>query len=78
MDKTAEGNLACRIMQLEHSLQAYRRLYSEELDELERRLMELRDEVLALRRAQQTGTEMEVEHDMNATTEEFASRGQAM
>lgn len=75
MDKTAEGDLACRIIELEHSLQAYRRLYTEELDELERRLVELKEEVLALHRAQQVGMEMEVEHDMNATTGEFASRG---
>jgi aspartyl/asparaginyl beta-hydroxylase (cupin superfamily) len=78
MDKTAEGDLACRIIELEHSLQAYRRLHTEELDELERHLMELKDEVLALHRAQQMGTEMEAEHDMSATTEEFASRGEAM
>jgi len=38
----------------------------------------LKDEVLALHRAQQMGTEMEVEHDMSATTEESASRGEAM
>ena len=75
MSKTAEGDLACRIMELEHSLQAYRRLHTEELNELERHLMELKDEVLALHRAQQTGTEMEVEHDMNVTTGEVVSRG---
>ncbi len=41
------GDLAYRILQLERSLDAYRRLHAEELDELERRLAELKSKVLA-------------------------------
>lgn len=75
MSKATEGNLAYRILQLERSLDAYRRLHAEELDELERQLTELKNQVLAPRRTRQMEIGMEVEHEMNATTEEFASRG---
>lgn len=78
MCTATEGDLAYRILQLERSLAAYRRLHSEELDELERCLTELKTEVLALHRVQQIEAEKEAEYDMNATTEEFANRGEAM
>lgn len=75
MSKATEGDLAYRILQLECSLDAYRRLHTEELDELERQLAELKSRVLTPRRPQQMETETEVKHGMNATTDEFVNRG---
>lgn len=75
MSNPTEEDLAYRILQLERSLDAYRRLHAEELDELERRLVELKREVLALRRSQPTEAGAEVEHEMNVTTEVPAGKG---
>ncbi len=60
MSRTEMGDLAYRILQLERSLDAYRRLHAEELDELGRRLAELKSEVLASQ-SQPTKTETGVE-----------------
>lgn len=68
MSKVAEGDLAYHVLQLERSLDAYRRLHAEELDELKRQLAELKSQVLASRRTQQRETETEVEHEMNVTS----------
>lgn len=57
MTRAGEEPLADRILHLERSLGAYRRLHAEELDELERRLLELKDEVLVSRRSQNVKTE---------------------
>jgi hypothetical protein len=68
MDKTAAGNLACRILELERTLGAYRRLHAEELDELERCLAECKREILALI-AQEIGRE-----PIREPEEEFSQR----
>lgn len=75
MSKAPEGDLAYRILHLECSLDAYRRLHTEELDELERQLEELKSRVLAPRRTQEMEAETEVKHGMNATSDEFLNRG---
>lgn len=75
MSKAPEGDLAYRILRLECSLDAYRRLHTEELDELERQLEELKSRVLVPRRTQEMEPETEVKHEMNATTDEFPNKG---
>lgn len=57
MTQVREESLADRILQLERSLGAYRQLHTEELDELERRLMELKGEMLAWQRERTMMTE---------------------
>lgn len=72
MSKVAEGDLAYRVLQLERSLDAYRRLHAEELDELKHQLAELKSQMLASHRTQQRETGTEVEHEVKAMTEESA------
>ncbi|HBY96811.1 MAG TPA: hypothetical protein DEP84_23165 [Chloroflexi bacterium] len=80
MLKAAETGFAGRISQLERSLGAHRQVHVWELDELERQLAELKSQVLASHRTQQTKTETEteVEDELNVTTRRFASESQAI
>ncbi|MCZ7573532.1 MAG: hypothetical protein M5U01_33695 [Ardenticatenaceae bacterium] len=57
MTQTGEADLLDRMLQLERSLGAYRRLHAEELDELERRLVELKSEMLTSHRMGTTKSE---------------------
>lgn len=74
MTTAAEQDLVYRIVELERSLGAHRQWHSEELDELERRLAELKREVPTLHCSRQIHTETEEGDERDVTTEEPEKR----
>lgn len=68
MTQAALQDLTSHILQLAQSLSAYRRLHTEELDGLTRRLAVLKREVLASSRTRQMQTRTEEGHERDMTS----------
>ncbi len=48
MSSTSPSDIAYRVLQLEQRLESYQRLHEEELEEIRRALMQLKEEVLVI------------------------------
>ncbi len=48
MSSPSPSDIAYRVLQLEQRLESYQRLHEEELEEIRRALMQLKEEVLAI------------------------------
>jgi hypothetical protein len=66
-----KADLAYQILQLQSSIEAYRRLHAEELDELECRLAELKSRVLISHEGPSGKSAREVGNDVRVAVEEL-------